>query len=138
MSGPASARRGTFYSDARQRGRSVYVSSKEKTADSISQDPRRYSNLRQLAHDTHSEHARTYLELAGEFREQRWIELEKTRVGNACRPQGAEAGSRPQTQRSHRALSAPSTLRAVQKTLADEDDEAPLLPPTVTGGSESD
>ena len=111
---------------------------KGKTADEISQDPRRYSNLRQLAHDRQSAHARTYLDLADEFREQRWIELERTRVGDARRPLATETHSRRPVQPQHRADSAPSTMRAVQQALADEDDEAPLLPPTVTGGSESD
>ena len=138
--------------DADRPSHSYFVSSLEKTADDISQDPVRYSRLRHITSSTHSERARVFLNLANEFREQRWIELERTRIGEARRPLFTEARgaqhtptqSRPERGRSATARparenpnEAGETLRAVQRVLADEEDEAPLLPPR-EGDGDSD
>ena len=120
------------------RGHSHFVSSLEKTADEISQDPLRYSRLRRLTRRTQSERARTFLDLADESREQRWIELERTRVGEPRRPLVSEPRRPRVTLPQIRPAAAARTMREVQRALADEDDEAPLLPRQRDGGGDSD
>ena len=100
----------------------------KKTADEISQDPKRYDNLRQMARRTQSETARSFLGLADECREQRWIELERTRVGEPRRPlKTARKRAKPVRPKRKTALEE-HTLRRVQRALAQEDDDAPLIP----------
>ena len=130
-----------------------FVSSLEKMADDISQDPLRYSRLQHLTRSTHSERGQTFLNLADEFREQRWIELERIRVGEARRPLLSEPqGSRraPPPRKYDRGRSptkrtqtgnqreAAAGLRAVRQSLADEEDSVPLLPPLRAEEGDSD
>ena len=130
-----------------------FVSSLEKTADEISQDPLRYSRLQHLTHSTQSERGRVFLNLANEFREQRWIELERIRVGEARRPllsafQGRRQAPPPSTDdrggspkkraRTGSQQETVAALQALRQSLADEEDTAPLLPPQGAGEDESD
>ena len=129
------------------------VSSLEKTADEISQDPLRYRRLQDLTHNTQSERGQVFLNLANEFREQRWIELERIRVGGARRPllsayQGRRQAPPPSTDdreatpkkraRKGSQRETVATLQALRQSLADEEDTAPLLPPLGAGEDESD
>ena len=100
----------------------------KKTADEISQDPKRYDNLKQMASRTRSETARSYLGLADECREQRWIELERTSVGEPRRPLKTLRKRAKPVRPKSRAARAEHVLRRVQRALAQEDDEAPLIP----------
>ena len=117
-----------FSASERPKGQAYYVSSIEKTADEISQDPKRYDNLRQMAHRTRSETARSYLGLADECREQRWIELERTSVGEPRRPLKTIRKRAKPVRPKSRATRAEHVLRRVQRALAQEDDDAPLIP----------
>ena len=115
-----------------------YLSSEEKFADVLSQDPLRYSRLRSLSRSTHSEKARTFLGLADNFREQRVIELERAQNGETQRPALQDPLRRPKP--APRPASEPPahTMRAVQRALAEEEDEAPLLRLPQEGGDDSD
>ena len=100
----------------------------KKTADEISQDPKRYDALKQMASRTRSETARSFLGLADECREQRWIELERTSVGEPRRPLKTLRKRAKPVRPKSRAARAEHALRRVQRALAQEDDEAPLIP----------
>ena len=125
---PAEPEAEVFSASSRCHGQAFYVSAMEKTADEISQDPQRYDALRQLASSSRSETARSFLGLADECREQRWIELERTSVGEPRRPlKTLKKRAKPVRPKS-RAAQAEHALRRVQRALAQEDDEAPLIP----------
>ena len=117
-----------FSASSRCHGQAFYVSAMEKTADEISQDPQRYDALKQLASSSRSETARSFLGLADECREQRWIELERTSVGEPRRPLKTLKKRAKPVRPQPRTAQAEHALRRVQRALAQEDDEAPLLP----------
>ena len=117
-----------FSTSSRSHGQAFYVSAMEKTADEISQDPHRYDALRRLASRSMSETARSFLGMADECREQRWIELERTSIGEARRPLKTLKQRAKPVQLAQEPAQAEQALRRVQRALAQEDDEAPLLP----------
>ena len=119
---------------------SRHLTPQEHHADIISQDPIKYSRLRAMA-ATGSCQAQSYLNLADECREQRWIELERVSVHESQSIREHQQGrcTTPKTPK-HRADqdSSVATLRAVRQALAQAEDERPLLPMAEEASSGSD
>ena len=80
----------------------------------------------------------SFLGLADECREQRWIELERTSAGEPRRPLKTLRKRAKPVRPQARTAQVEHVLRRVQRALAQEDDEAPLLPAASKGEGSSD